>query len=92
VDYEEKFVPFTRDVSIRVVISIASVMRRWIHHMDVKIAFLNGIIEEKVYIEKPQGFEVHGREYHVLALPRVRWILTCISYLLEKTLSYWLCT
>jgi hypothetical protein len=33
--------------------------------MDVKIAFLNDIIEEEVYIEQPQGFEVHDRETHV---------------------------
>jgi hypothetical protein len=39
---------------------------RWrIHHMDVKTTFLNEIIEVEVYIEKPQGFEVHGRESHV---------------------------
>jgi hypothetical protein len=33
--------------------------------MDVKIAFMNGLIEEDVYIEKPRGFEVHGRDFHV---------------------------
>jgi hypothetical protein len=87
--------------------------------MDVKTMFLNVIIEEEVYIEKPQGFEVHGRDSHVCrlnkslyrlkqaprawyprlmdtcrlwALPRVRWILTCTSYLLERILSSWLCT
>jgi hypothetical protein len=38
--------------------------------MDVKIAFLNGIIEEEVYIEKPWGFEVHGRESHVCKLKK----------------------
>jgi hypothetical protein len=38
--------------------------------MDVKTTFLNGIIEEEVYIEKPQGFEVHGRESHVCRLKK----------------------
>ena len=29
---------------------------------DVKTTFLNAVIDEEVYIEQPQGFEVHGRE------------------------------
>ena len=33
--------------------------------MDGKTTFLNGAIKEEVYIEKPQGFEVHGRDSHV---------------------------
>jgi len=38
--------------------------------MDVKIAFLNGVIEEEVYKEKPQGFLVHGKESHVCRLKK----------------------
>jgi hypothetical protein len=38
--------------------------------MDVKTSFLNRIIEEEVYIEKPPGFEVHGRESHVCRLDK----------------------
>ena len=36
--------------------------------MDVKTAFLNGILEEEVYIEQPQGFKVYGRDSHVCRL------------------------
>jgi hypothetical protein len=36
--------------------------------MDVKKTFLNGIIEEQVYIKKSQGFEVSGKESHVCRL------------------------
>jgi hypothetical protein len=64
------FLQSSRYASIQVVISIASVMRWRIHQMDVKTTFLNGIIEEEVYIEKPQGFEVHGRESHVCRLKK----------------------
>jgi hypothetical protein len=38
--------------------------------MDVKMTFLNGIIEEEVYIEQPEGFEVQGRDSHVCRLKR----------------------
>jgi hypothetical protein len=61
-----------------------------IHQMDVKTAFLNGIIEEEVYIGQPQGFEVHGRESHVCRLKKAlygfkqapkAWYLRIDSYL-----------
>jgi hypothetical protein len=38
--------------------------------MDVKTAFLNGVIEEKVYIEQPQGFEVEDRKSHICKLKK----------------------
>eukprot|EP00253_Pinus_taeda_P001657 PITA_01657 len=41
-----------------------------IHQMDVKTAFLNGFIQEEVYIEQPQGFEVHGKESHLCRLKK----------------------
>ena len=38
--------------------------------MDVKTTFLNGVIEEEVYIEQPQGFEVKEKRTHVFKLKK----------------------
>ena len=38
--------------------------------MDVKTAFLNGVIEEEVYIEQLKGFAVHGSDNHVCRLKK----------------------
>jgi hypothetical protein len=38
--------------------------------MDVKTSFLNGKIEEEVYVEQQDGFVVHGKEFHVWRLKK----------------------
>ena len=38
--------------------------------MDVNTAFLNGVVEEEVYVEQPLGFETHDRESHVCILKK----------------------
>ena len=70
VDYEETFAPVARYTLIRSIISIAAEMGWKIHQMDVKTTFLNGFIQEEVYIEQPQGFEVHVKESHVCRLKK----------------------
>ena len=59
-DYDETFAPIAKYTSIISIISISSTMGWKLHQMDVKTAFLNGVIEEDVYIEQPQGFLIHG--------------------------------
>ena len=68
IDYEQTFTPVARYTSIRSVISLAVQMGWEIHQMDVKTTFLNGVIEEEVYIEQPEGFETHDQKTHVCRL------------------------
>ena len=70
VDYDEAFAPVARYTSIRSIISIAAEMGWQIHQMDVRTTFLNGIIQEEVYIEQPQGFEMYETESHVCRLKK----------------------
>ena len=53
IDYEETFAPVARYTSIRTILALAAKMKWKVHQMDVKIAFLNGVIEEEVYVEQP---------------------------------------
>ena len=75
INYDETFVSVARYTSIRGLISIAAEMGWKIHQMDVKTAFLNGIIQEEIYIEQPQGFEIHDRETHVCRLKKALYAL-----------------
>jgi len=68
--YDETFAPVARYSSIRSILALSTQMGWCIHEMDVKTAFLNGIIEEEVYIEKTKGFETFDRESHVCILKR----------------------
>lgn len=43
--------------------------------MDVKTTFLNGMIEEEVYIEQTQSFEVHGKESHICRVKKALYRL-----------------
>jgi hypothetical protein len=53
IDYEETFTLVARYTAIRTIIALAAKIKWKLHQMDVKTAFLNGVIEEEVYIEKP---------------------------------------
>ncbi|KAL0404177.1 UNVERIFIED_CONTAM: Retrovirus-related Pol polyprotein from transposon TNT 1-94 [Sesamum radiatum] len=52
----------TRLTTIRVLIALASVYSLPIHQMDVKTVFLYGELEEKIYMDQPEGFVAHGNE------------------------------
>ncbi|WVZ97193.1 hypothetical protein U9M48_042746 [Paspalum notatum var. saurae] len=57
IDYEETFAPVARLEAIRILLAFAASKGFKLQQMDVKSAFLNGYIEEKVYVRQPPSFE-----------------------------------
>jgi hypothetical protein len=70
IDYEETFAPVARYTSIRTVLVIVAKMGWKLHQMDVKTTFLNGVVEEEVYVEQPLGFETRDKKTHVCRLKK----------------------
>jgi hypothetical protein len=68
IDYDEVFAPVARLDSVRLLIALAAQEGWKVHHLDVKSAFLNGDLQEEVFVEQPVGFIKHGREHQVLRL------------------------
>jgi hypothetical protein len=57
IDYEETFAPVAHLEAIRILLAFAAFKGFKLFQMDVKSAFLNGFIEEEVYVRQPLGFE-----------------------------------
>ncbi|WVZ51167.1 hypothetical protein U9M48_002333 [Paspalum notatum var. saurae] len=68
IDYDEVFAPVARLESVRLLLALAASEGWPVHHMDVKSAFLNGELQEEVYVAQPPGFVVAGKEHKVLRL------------------------
>lgn len=70
VDYDEVFAPVARIETVRVILALAGTNGWKVHHLDVKSAFLNGKLEEEVYVTQPEGFEKKGQEHKVFKLSK----------------------
>ncbi|KAK2375338.1 putative mitochondrial protein [Trifolium repens] len=55
-DFDETFAPVARLESIRLLLGVACILKFKLYQMDVKSAFLNGYLQEEVYVEQPKGF------------------------------------
>ena len=68
IDYREVFAPVDRIETIRTVVAIASLKNWTMHQLDVKCAFLNGPLDEEVYVTQSPRFSIAGQESKVLWL------------------------
>ena len=69
-DYDETFCPVVRFESLRAVLALAVKNGLKLHQVDVTTAFLNGSLEEEVYMKQPEGFIEPGSENLVCRLKK----------------------
>ena len=70
VDYSDTFAPVARLDTIRLLLAIAAQLNWKVYQMDVKSAFLNGVLQEEIYTEQPEGFANEGEEDKVCLLKK----------------------
>ena len=82
IDFDETFALVARLEAIRILLAFASHMNIKLYQMDVKCAFLNGYLQEQVYVEQPPGFENPNFPAHVYKLQKA-------LYGLKQALRAW---
>ncbi|GKB87465.1 retrovirus-related pol polyprotein from transposon TNT 1-94 [Tanacetum coccineum] len=70
IDYDETYAPVARLESIRILLAYACALDFKLFQMDVKSAFLNGFINEEVYVAQPPGFIDFAKPNHVYRLKK----------------------
>ncbi|GJS90136.1 retrovirus-related pol polyprotein from transposon TNT 1-94 [Tanacetum coccineum] len=70
IDYDETYAPVARLESIRILLAYACALDFKLFQMDVKSAFLNGFINEEVYVAQPPGFIDFEKPDHVYKLKK----------------------
>ncbi|GKC86778.1 zinc finger, CCHC-type containing protein, partial [Tanacetum coccineum] len=68
IDYFDTYAPVARITTIRLLLALAAIHNLVIHQMDVKTIFLNGDLEEEVYMKQPEGFVMPRNEHKVCKL------------------------
>jgi hypothetical protein len=82
IDYEETFAPVARLEAIRILLAFLVAKGFKLHQMDVKSAFLNGVLEKEVYVRQPSGFESEKYPHQVYKLRKA-------LYGLKQALRAW---
>ena len=92
IDFSETYAPVVRTTSIRIVLTIAASLDFEIQQLDIKTAFLNGELDEEIFMEQPPGYEsgdpgelvckLQKSLYGLKQSPRV-WNLTISKFLIQ---------
>jgi hypothetical protein len=69
-DYDATFAPVAKQTTFRTLLAVAAARKMKVRHFDVKTAFLNGEIEEDLFMSQPEGYISKGEEQLVCKLNR----------------------
>ena len=70
IDYTDTFSPVSNKDSLRIILALVAHFNLELQQMDVKMTFLNGDLEEKVYMKQPEGFFSREGEHLVCKLKK----------------------
>ncbi|KAI5342994.1 hypothetical protein L3X38_010870 [Prunus dulcis] len=70
IDFNETFAPVARLDTVRTLVAVAAQSNWSMFQLDVKSTFLNGVLNEEVYVDQPSGFVIQGSEDKVYKLKR----------------------
>ena len=70
IDFDDVFSPVVKYSSIRVLLALVALHDFELEQLDVKTAFLHGELDEQIFMQQPDGFQVKGKEDHVCLLKR----------------------
>ncbi|GJR55078.1 retrovirus-related pol polyprotein from transposon TNT 1-94 [Tanacetum coccineum] len=96
IDFEEDFSPVARLDVIQIFLAYAAHINMIIYQTNVKMAFLNGILREEVYVSQPNGFVDQDNPYHVYKLKKAlyglkqaphAWFDLLLKFLLTQEFS-----
>jgi hypothetical protein len=94
--FYEIFSPIVKMTSLRTILSLVVVEYFHLEQLDVKTTFLHGDLEEYIYMQQPQGYEVKGKENLVCRLNKIlygikkdprKWFLKFDRFMTEKGYS-----
>jgi hypothetical protein len=96
IDFDEIFSPIVKITSIRDILSLVAIEDFYIEQLYVKTTFLHGDLEEEIYMQQPQGYEVKGKDNLVCRLKKnlyglkkaqMKWYLNFDRFMTEQGYS-----